>query len=219
MRGTIASAVGLMLALNVPATLGLIALAVPIVLVIFERGEFTRSDTLATALVLQFYAIGLVGYSIVRIISPAFYALHKSRIPIAASVTSVIINIGLNWWLVRVMGYAGLPLGTSIAAIANAAFQLVMLRRELGGIQAGRMAATFGKILVASLFMAATAWWSERVLTTVLPGDAFALAVTRLAGAIAAAVGVLIVGLHLLRVPEFDEARSMVLGRLRRMRR
>ena len=70
---------------------------------------------------LQFYALGLVGYSIVRIVSPAFYALQQSRIPVIASMTSVVVNVLLNVVLVRVMGYAGLALGTSLAAIVNAA--------------------------------------------------------------------------------------------------
>ena len=105
MRSTVASAIGLMLALNVPATIGLIALATPIVALIFEHGRFTADDTAATARALQFYAIGLVGYSVVRIVSPAFYALRRSRIPVIASVVSVIANIALNVVLVRVMGY------------------------------------------------------------------------------------------------------------------
>ena len=62
MRSTVASAIGLMLALNVPATLGLVALATPIIALIFEHGRFTADDTAATARALQFYAVGLVGY-------------------------------------------------------------------------------------------------------------------------------------------------------------
>jgi putative peptidoglycan lipid II flippase len=218
MRSTTASAIALMLALNLPSTLGLMALAVPIVLVLFERGVFTHADTIATALALQYYAIGLVGYSVVRIISPVFYALHKSHIPIAASVTSVVINIALNAWLIQVMGYSGLALGTSIAAIANAVVQMVFLRRELGGLDGRHLAGAFAKLLIASLLMAAAAWWSERALRGLLPEDAFVPAVVRLVAAILAALGVLVGALHLLRVPEFDEARSLVLGRLRRLR-
>ena len=87
MRSTVASAIGLMLALNIPATLGLIALAAPIVALIFEHGSFTRGGHRGDrARRLQFYAIGLVGYSVVRIVSPAFYALQQSRIPVIASV-------------------------------------------------------------------------------------------------------------------------------------
>ena len=84
-RSTIANAISLMMLLNVPATFGLVVLAEPIVRVIFERGSFTPADTAATASALKFYAIGLLGYSVVRIVSPAFYALGRSRTPVMVS--------------------------------------------------------------------------------------------------------------------------------------
>ena len=73
----------MMLMLNVPATLGLLVLATPIVQLLFERGRFLPADTAATAAALRFYAIGLVGYSAARIASPTFYALGESRVPVA----------------------------------------------------------------------------------------------------------------------------------------
>ena len=100
-RSTLAHALGLMLFLNLPATIGLIVLARPIVAVIFEHGNFTAADTIATAAALQLYAIGLIGYSIVRIISPTFYAVGRSRIPVMVSAGSVLVNIALNVTLVR----------------------------------------------------------------------------------------------------------------------
>ncbi len=219
MRSTVASAIGLMLALNVPATLGLIVLAVPIVALIFEHGRFTPADTAATARALQFYALGLVGYSIVRIVSPAFYALHQSRIPVIASVASVVANVLLNVVLVRVMGFAGLALGTSVAAIVNAAIQVVMLRRVLGGLELARVATTLVKSAVAAVAMAAAAWWVEASLRDLLPATTTAMQMTRVALAIAVALGVLTAVAWLVRLHEFDEARTLVVGRLRRLRR
>ena len=145
-RSTLASALGLMLFLNLPATIGLIVLARPIVAVIFEHGEFTASDTIATAAALQLYAIGLIGYSIVRIISPTFYALGRSRIPVMVSAGSVLVNVALNVTLVRTLGYRGLALGTSITAIVNASVQLFLLRREIHGIEGARIAASFARV-------------------------------------------------------------------------
>src|SRR5688572_22033008 len=87
-RTTIADGMSLMLMLNIPATVGLVALAVPIVRVIFERGAFTAADTAATAAALQFYAIGLLGYSVVRIVSPTFYALGRNRTPVLVSMAT-----------------------------------------------------------------------------------------------------------------------------------
>jgi len=219
MRSTLASAMGLMLALNIPATLGLIVLAEPIIALIFEHGRFTSRDTAATALALQYYAIGLVGYSIVRIVSPAFYALHKSRIPVIASISSVIANVLLNLILVKVMGYAGLALGTSLAAILNATIQFVWLRRELGGIQAGQVAVTFAKVLAAAIPMAAAAWFSQMWLLGFFPGDAIALRALRVLASIVIALAVLSASAWVLRVREFEDAYDLVGRRLGRLRR
>ena len=54
------------------------ALATPIVQLLFERGQFVPADTAATAAALQCYAVGLVGYSAARIVSPTFYAIGKA---------------------------------------------------------------------------------------------------------------------------------------------
>ena len=80
-RNTVSRGLGMMLMLNIPATLGLFVLATPIVQLLFERGRFLPADTAATAAAARFYAIGLAGYSAVRIASPTFYAIGDSRVP------------------------------------------------------------------------------------------------------------------------------------------
>ncbi len=139
-RRTVADGLSLMMMLNVPATAGLLVLAVPIVRVIFERSAFTAADTAATAAALQFYALGLVGYSVVRIASPVFYALGENRTPVKVSVATVAVNAALNIVLVRFIGYRGLALGTSVAALFNAALLMFLLRRRLGGLDGRRVA-------------------------------------------------------------------------------
>ncbi|MDP1571892.1 MAG: murein biosynthesis integral membrane protein MurJ [Vicinamibacterales bacterium] len=217
MRTTVASAIGLMMSLNIPATLGLLVLAEPIVRVIFEHGSFTPADTASTAAALRFYAIGLVGYSVVRIVAPTFYALKRSRIPVMVSMASVVVNVVLNLALVRVMSYQGLALGTSITALVNAAAQLYLLRREIGGVDGPRIAGTFGRVLLAAIVMAGAVWGAEIGLQVLLPGDAALVQVLRVGGAIAVGLGVLAAASHLFGVPEFEEARALVLGRVRRM--
>jgi len=86
---TIADGLSLMMMLNVPATVGLMVLASPIVRLLLERRAFTASDTAATAAAVQLYAIGLIGYSIVRITSPTFYALGRNKTPVMVSVATV----------------------------------------------------------------------------------------------------------------------------------
>lgn len=216
-RSTLAGAISLMLLLNVPATLGLIVLAEPIVAVIFERGRFTAADTMATAAALRFYALGLVGYSVVRIVSPTFYSLHKSRIPVMVSMASVVVNVSLNWWLVGRLGFRGLALGTSITALLNASVQLWLMRRELNGIDGGRILRSLIRIAIATTAMAIAAWGANALLVAWLPGQAFWLQVIRLALSIGAALVTLALAAQLLRIEEFGEARDLVVGRFRRM--
>jgi putative peptidoglycan lipid II flippase len=218
-RSTLANALGLMMFLNVPAAIGLIVLARPIVAVIFEHGEFTAADTVATAAALQLYAIGLVGYSIVRIISPTFYALQRSRVPVMVSAGSVLVNVALNLALVRVMGYRGLALGTSITAILNAAVQLFLLRREINGLHGARIAASLARVVVAAAVMGAAAAGSYATLEDVMPGDSLPVQILRLLIAISISLLVLVASAQLLRIREYAEARDLVLGKLRRMAR
>ena len=216
-RSTLAGALGLMLFLNLPATVGLIVLARPIVAMIFEHGSFTAADTIATAAALQLYAIGLIGYSIVRIISPTFYAVGRSRIPVMVSAGSVLVNVALNIMLVRMLGYRGLALGTSITAILNASVQLFLLRREIHGLNGSRIAASFAKVIVASAAMAAVTWGAHALMLDWLPGDALVLQITRLLVTISISMAVLAGAAQLLRIQEFAEARDLIVGRLKRM--
>jgi putative peptidoglycan lipid II flippase len=186
---------------------------------IFERGNFTAADTSATARALQYYALGSIGYSVVRIVSPAFYAMHQSRVPVAASVTSVAVNVLLNIILVRLMGYVGLALGTSLAATVNAAIQVLWLRHQLDGIEGRRLLVTLLKLVVASLAMAAAAWFANAWLQNLFPGSGTGPRAVRVTGAIALALAVLAAAGSLLRVREFEEARSLIITRLRRGRR
>jgi putative peptidoglycan lipid II flippase len=214
MRRTLSSGLRMMLMLNVPATIGLVVLAVPIVGLLFERGSFTAADTVATATALMFYAPGLIGYSAVKIAVPTFYALRDSRTPVVVSALTVLINIGLNVTLVRVLGYRGLALGTALAAMFNAVVLLMLLRGRLAGIDGARLAVATSKILVASLVMGAVAWIAARGLQLLSGGTSLAERLLVTFGAIGAGMLALAVAARLLRVAEFDDALRLVRNRL-----
>ena len=219
MRGAISNGLRLMLMLNVPATIGLVSLATPIVALIFEHGKFTAADTAATAAALACYAPGLLGYSAVKIAVPSFYALHDSRTPVLVSVTTVVVNVGLNLALVRVMGFQGLALGTAISAILNASVLLWILHERLGGLDGRRIASSLLRITAASAVMGIAAWGTDHAIGMWLPSHATSALALRVAGAIGVALVVLDVAARALGVQEFIEARAMVLGRLARLRK
>jgi putative peptidoglycan lipid II flippase len=212
-RSTLADGLSLMLVLNVPATVGLIVLSHPIVRVIFERRAFLPSDTLATAAALQYYAVGLLGYSIVRIASPTFYALGDSRTPVHISAAAVLVNAVLNVALAGLLGYRGLALGTSIAALFNAVGLLWLLHRRLDGLDDRRILSSFSRIAIASVAMGAAALLTERLLSQWIGGEAFLSQAFRLVLTIIFALLVLAAAAHILRIREFREAVALVLKR------
>jgi putative peptidoglycan lipid II flippase len=214
-RSTLGEGLSLMFVMNVPATIGLIVLAHPIIRVIFERRAFLPSDTAATAAALQFYAIGLLGYSIVRIASPTFYALGDSRTPVQVSIAAVVLNAVLNVVLARVLGYRGLALGTSIAALFNAGGLLWLLRARLGGLDDRRVLSSLARVAIASVVMGTVAIGINGMLETWVAGDTFARQATRLLLTIASALLVLAGSAHILRIREFREALALVATRLR----
>jgi putative peptidoglycan lipid II flippase len=214
-RRTVSEGMSLMMVLNIPATVGLVLLATPIIRLIFERRAFTAADTAATAGALQFYAIGLVGYSIVRIVSPIFYALGQNRTPVLVSVAAVAVNIAASLTLVRLFGYRGLALATSIAALFNASVLLVLLHRRLNGLDEARTLASLARILIASAAMGATAVLIDGAVSALIPGAQLAPQVARLAITIGCSLLVLAAAAWALRIREFTEAMALA-TRLRR---
>jgi len=216
MTSTVSWAIRLMLVLSIPATVGLMVLAQPIVQLIFERGRFDAASTAMTAAALACYAPGIVGYSIVKIASPSFYSLREVRTPLIVSLVTIAVNLGLSVWLFDVIGFRGLALGTAIAANVNAVLLLVFLAKRIGGIELGRILNTLARISLASVPMAVAAWYSHAWLVTAAPGDSILIRIVQVFGAILVALGVLAAAAWALRVQEFATAMARILGRFRR---
>jgi len=217
MRRTISRGLSLMMTLNLPATGGLIVLATPIVQLLFERGRFLPADTAATADAVRLYAVGLAGYSAVRIASPAFYAIGDGRTPAIVSGFVIAVNVIASVVLVRAMGFAGLALGTSIAAVVNAAVLLWLLRARLGGLDGRRLLTTLAKVTLSATVMAAAAFLIQRGLDRAMPGSALTVRAVRLTISIGGALAALAGAARLLGVDEFNDTASMVFGRVRKL--
>jgi putative peptidoglycan lipid II flippase len=213
-RNDVSQALRLMLMLNVPATLGLIALARPIVELLVEYRRVNAHNTIGIASALMGYAPGLVGYSAVKIASPTFYALRDARTPVTVGVVSIVLNVVLNLILVRSMGFAGLAFGTGLAALANAGILFWLLRRRLDGLDDARVVTAFVKIVAASLAMGAVAWGVEHELAIVWAGHEPWRRAIRVGLAIAAGLGTLAVSARVLRLHEFEVAFGRVWGRI-----
>ncbi len=213
-RETVSRGLRLMLAVMVPAAVGLAVLATPVVRLVFEHGEFTAADTPATARALVFYAPGIVGYAAVRLTAPVFYAFGNSLAPALVSVATVALNVGLNLALVRIMGYPGLALGTALASWFNAGGLLVLLHRRLGGIDARRLADRLARTCLAAAFMGAAVGAAEGIAADLAAGGDLLTAGLVLGSEIALGLIVLAAAGRLLGITELDEVRAQILGRL-----
>lgn len=215
MRRTISSALRMMLMLSVPSMVGLAVLAQPIAQLIYERGAFVPGDTAGVAWALVMYAPGLLGYSLVKIASPSFYSLRDARTPVIVSMLTVGTNVVLNLWLVRVMGYGGLALGTAVASLVNAGLLLLLLSRRIGGIDTPRVSVSLLKIALASIVMGAAAYWAEAGLSDVFGNASLAARAIAVAGGIGGGVLALAAAAKLLRVSEFEDVMAAMLRRVR----
>ncbi|MDX9834489.1 MAG: murein biosynthesis integral membrane protein MurJ [Desulfobulbus sp.] len=215
LKQTCISSLVMVFALAIPATAGLMLLSQPIIRLIFEHGAFTASDTLQTASALAWYAVGLFAYSAIKVMVPVFYALGDTRFPVIGSFLGVAANVLTIILVIDQLQHRGIALATSCAMILNFLFLGTVLCRKLTGLPLGYLLAGAAKIIAATGVMAGSLWGLQRLLNNWLSGPVH-LQIIALGLLISVAVGVYVVGLQLLRLPEFTLLSSKLAGRLRR---
>jgi len=136
-----------------PATAGLILVAKPLVSAIFEHGRFTRADTVLTAGVLLFYALGLCGFFMQQIAVRAFYSMQDSKMPARTALIAVFVNLVLNLTLIWFMGTAGLAFSTAICSYLQVAILVSVLCRRLGPSVLAGIGSAVAKTAAATLVM------------------------------------------------------------------
>lgn len=154
--------------LTLPATVGLWVLGAPIVRLLYERGRFQPSDTLATADALAIYAIGLVAYTSVKVLAPAFYVLDAPRVPLFGSLLAVGVNLALVFALHGQLGFRAVALGTAVGSLFNASVLLAILERRLRLLRGHGLSADALRMVVAAALMAVPTWWLGRLAVIAL---------------------------------------------------
>lgn len=216
-RETLARSLGLVFLLTVPASAGLVVLGPSIIGAIYEGRRFQAYDTNQTAVALAFYSIGLAGYSAVKVLTPAFYALKDSRTPMVVSLASIAINAGAAWALVRhtSMGHAGLALSTSCVALFSFLTLFWAIKQKLGGIHGRRVRSVVLKVSAASLLMTAVVWLSSSAIGAWL-GRGFLARLTDLAVSIPLGLAVLYFAARGMKIEELEMATRAFAGPLER---
>ncbi|HAT1658618.1 murein biosynthesis integral membrane protein MurJ [Legionella pneumophila] len=128
---TLSKALRFVVFLTMPVVLFFFIFAQPLVSLIYEHGKFTPQDSIQTALALQAYAIGLIAYSCIKVLAPAFYAINKKWVPMMVSFTAVLLNSSLNYLFIFKlgMGHKSLALATALSALVNGAILFCLFAR------------------------------------------------------------------------------------------
>ena len=217
-RKTISSSLRLTFLLTIPSAIGLIVLSRQIIGLIYERGPFKAFDTEQAAVALQFYALGLTAYSAIRVLAPAFYALNETRIPMLASLLSIVTNYIVATLSIKQfgLGHRGLAMSVSAVAIANFTLLLFFMRRRLRGIEGRALATTFTKVVLASLAMGVVCSYTLQWTNQWIGGGSLITRAINVGAAVLIGVAVFAGTARLLRVRELTQLSDALRRRLRR---
>jgi putative peptidoglycan lipid II flippase len=169
--------------LVLPATIGSMIFAEPVVRLLFGRGAFDSQAVSMTSYALFFYSIGMIGFGLREVLSRAFYSLQDTKTPMINAAIAMIMNIILNIVLSKFLGIGGLALATSISAIFCTVLLFISLRRKIGSFGMKNISISFIKILCASLVMGVIAKISYNTLINSI-NDNFSLILSIGIGAI-----------------------------------
>ncbi len=215
MKETMVSSLTMVFSLTIPATIGLILLAEPIIRIIFERGAFTSLDTIATANTLSLYAIGLFAYSANKILVPVFYALEDTKYPLYGAFLAVTSNIIFITLTIDSLQHLAIALSTSCSMMLNFLFLSTVLYVKTKGYSISYLAVALGKIAMAGAVMATFLFWAKDLLHSYLTGNLLQSipALFLIIGVSAALYGIL---LQLTKLDEFTSVSSNIYAKLKR---
>lgn len=165
MRASLAASLRGVLLLSLPASVGLMLLREPLISALYQRGNFDEQDVRLVAWALLWYAAGLVGHSVMEILTRAFYAQQDTRTPVLIGTIAMGLNVLFSFlfsrWFVQIgwLPLGGLALANSFATALEAAALFIFMRRRLNGIDGKHIGRGFVRFAGAALGMALGLWW------------------------------------------------------------
>jgi putative peptidoglycan lipid II flippase len=165
-RTELARGMRLAFLMTIPASIGLVMLAEPIVSVLYQHRKFNAFDAAQAGSDLRFYALGLCGYAALKVLVNAFYAIDKRKTPMVVSFIAVGLNLFLNWLFTFRLGWGHRGLAFSTACIATSNFLILyfLMHRHLGRLESRAMLNLLGRVGAASAVLAAVCWAGDHYL-------------------------------------------------------
>jgi putative peptidoglycan lipid II flippase len=219
-RSELARGMRLAFLMTIPASVGLMVLAQPIMSVLYQHGRFGAHETIEAAGALRFYAIGLCGYAALKVLVNAFYAIDRRKTPMFVSFSAVALNLALNFFFTRELGWGhrGLALSTACVATSNFLILYFLMRSHLGRLESRALARLLLRVGLASLALLAIAWAGGHYLLGDWATQAFWPKCLSLAAVIAVSAAAFFFCANALGIPEVHDIVAAVRRRLQRRR-
>ena len=164
MGESISGTLSAMLFLLTPMAAGLAVLSRSVVRLLYEWGAWDTASTDLTAGALTFLSLGMLGYGVQIILSRAFYAEQKGKMPLIAGAVSVIANIILCQLLMPLLGLRGLAIASAVSLVLPALVLLIAAAKRYRGVVSGAALVDFAKMLLASAAMGAAVWFAQGLI-------------------------------------------------------
>lgn len=216
-RATLASGLRLVLFLTIPAAVGLLVLAQPVIALLFQHGEFGPVDTAQTALALRIYLIGLIFAAVDQPLVFAFYARKDTLRPALVGILGVGFYLIVALPTLRTLGMVGLILANGAQLAGHASVMIWLFQRRVGSLRGQGIGGTLLKSVLAAAMMGGAVYGATRATVHLLPVEGRALwGATVVVGA-GIGLGVYLALCALLKVPELDLARGLITQVIRRL--
>jgi putative peptidoglycan lipid II flippase len=200
--------------LLLPAAAVSIALASPIVRLVFEHGGFTSSDTAHVAATLAAFSLGLVSNGVALLMTRGFFALQEASTPTKVAAGNLFLNLILDLILYKPFGAAGIALATAVVTTWNATVLATLLSRRVGSLHIREVAGEAARIGVATVYCTAAAfgvWWPLDQLL----GRSILAQVASVGLGLAAGAGAYLAAGRILHLAEMDVLASLARRRQR----
>ncbi len=206
----------LLFAIALPATAALLALATPIIQLLYERGQFTANDVTLTSQALMGFAVGTLAYGTSQVMVRLFNAVKDTRTPAWVGIGSIALNAGGDWLLMQFWGHWGIALVTSIVSYVNTLTLYAIFRHRHGPLNEPLLLRRLGTHLLLSVVFGVVLFALSRSLATAPETLMAPLRLLHFAGVLAAGVGVYLGLAYVFKVEEVTALSRKVALRLRR---
>jgi putative peptidoglycan lipid II flippase len=209
LRGTLANGMRLILFVLVPAAVAILALSEPIIRLVYQRGEFGPEATTLVATALFWFAFSLPTNGLYLLQTRTFFGLQRPWMATKLAGLDLIVSTVASLALYKPFGIGGIVAGTGIGTTVAMAAQVVILRRELGGLELNRLLAAFVRILIASAVLAGVSYLIWDLLDAELGSDLLGQIISLGVGLTVGGAAYLLAA-RLLRMPELEQIMRLV---------